>query len=444
MSLNYETVQIKRTEGTIMSIYLKLEGIKTEDLITDLFLYVEDEVEKELVKMFESVLIRASMDAEFLKNNLHKFYKDTARFLKKENLYKNFSDFSYFIYKSFSQSSTNVNVLSAYQDLLLQQFAYLVPPGKVVYGITTSGELMITDEIYPYLDYPGYIIDEKNIRDKRQIEKLFKSYGYDKDVFSKFEEMASNERLLVNMFTEMTKFINEDTSGIFPEKLFMPSHGIPTTRKWKDSKIYKDLLQKRKYILPSDGITGVYKNAADIKSILFKEVFEDNQVYLLYKIENNNDEGFYGMYDIKDEFFYSIYKDSTAEAKYHTFIENFVLESYCYLTVDVEVDRKRNLSLSIVDNIEENNFHYPEQPVVQFMYKEKTTSSNDSNEKKLRNYNREKYKEETISINPYIRKLPEGAFASEEAINRAREFGYELEAGETFIRPFTRNTFKLK
>ena len=102
------------------------------------------------------------------------------------------------------------------------------------------------------------------------------------------------------------------------------------------------------------------------------------------------------------------------------------------------------MALKIVDDIEKESFFYPNQPVVQFMYREKKLQIFNKKGQGFRNYDKEKYKEETITISPYIRKLPEGATASEEAIQRAKEFGYELSEGETFVRPFTRKTFILR
>lgn len=444
MKLIHDYIQRKRTEGTILSILIKLKGIPTDELIADLFLHTEDEFATELVKKFEGILIKASMDLNYLNENLHDFYIETAKYLKENKMYNNFSKFAYFIYSNLSNNNVNLKILSAYQNLLLQQFCYLTPPGKIAYGITTDGKLMITDEIYPFLDYPIYEIEEKNIKNPNEIKKIFKSYGYSIETLMDYEKIFLNEQIVTNMIIEMTNFINEDTSDIVPDRFIIASKGISTIRKWKDTSFYKDLIKRRKYILPSSGVLGIYNNAGNIHSILLKEYFMDNQIYLLYKIINKDDEGFYGVYDIKNDFFYSLYKDSTGEEKYHSFIENFILENYCHLTTDIEIDKKRNMALQIVDNIEDNNFHYPYQPIVQFVYKDNKNYSSNKDAKTLKNYDKKKYKEETITINPYIRRLPDGAIASDEAIERAKDFGYELAKGETFVRPFKRKTYRLK
>ena len=443
MKITHDYIQRKRTEGTVFAVNSKIKGIPTEELITDLFLYTEDKIAMELVKRFESVLVKASMDSNFLKNNLHDFYIDNAKFLKENKLYKKFAEFTYFIYSNHSSGKSHSGAFSAYQDLLLQQFCYLAPPGKMVYGVTNSDELMMTDEVYPFLDYPVHEINDRNIKGINEIEKTFKKYGYSLETIENWKEIISNERLLTNMVFEMANFINEETFDIFPEKLFMPSRGVSRMREWKNTETYKSMLKKRKYILPPDGVLGIYRNTGKIYSIFFKELFMDSQVYLLYRIENNEEEGLYGIYDIKNDFFYSIYKDSTGESLFHNFIENFILESYCHLTTDIEIDRKRNMALKVVEDINNVDFCYPNQPVVQFMYKEKGKTA-DTKEKKYRNYDKSRYKEMKVTVNPYIRRLPQGAVASQEAIDMAREYGYELSEGETFVRPFSRRTFVLK
>ena len=242
----------------------------------------------------------------------------------------------------------------------------------------------------------------------------------------------------------MSNFINEGTLDILPKSYYMPSYGITVLRKWKNTDFYRQLLKKRRYVLPQEGVIGKYHNAGDIFSILFKEVFIDDRIYLLYQICNLFGNGFYGVYDTKTDFFYSVYKDTTGEAVYHRFIENFILENYCHLTTDMEIDRKRNMGLKVVDNIDAIDFNYPNQPVVQFVYNEKAEFEEKKIGKKNREFDKKKYKEETIQISPYIRKLPEGMEASDEAKKRARELGYELREGETFVRSFERKNFVLK
>ena len=59
-------------------------------------------------------------------------------------------------------------------------------------------------------------------------------------------------------------------------------------------------------------------------------------------------------------------------------------------------------------------------------------------------HNTEKYEAKDKAINGYIRKLPEGQSASEEARAKAKKMGYDLKSDETYVSPFFRTTFYLK
>ena len=54
------------------------------------------------------------------------------------------------------------------------------------------------------------------------------------------------------------------------------------------------------------------------------------------------------------------------------------------------------------------------------------------------------YEAAEASIQGYIRKLPAGQKASEEARTLAESLGYDLEPNETYVRPFIRQVFRLK
>lgn len=59
-------------------------------------------------------------------------------------------------------------------------------------------------------------------------------------------------------------------------------------------------------------------------------------------------------------------------------------------------------------------------------------------------HNAEKYEAKDKAINGYIRKLPKGQSASEDARAKAKKMGYALKSDETYVSPFFRTTFYLK
>ena len=49
-----------------------------------------------------------------------------------------------------------------------------------------------------------------------------------------------------------------------------------------------------------------------------------------------------------------------------------------------------------------------------------------------------------IEVDAYIRKLPKGARASQEAIKLASEYGIKLDDDETFVKSFKKEIYKKK
>lgn len=444
MDISMDKISKLRTNATANAILDNLKGVSVDKVITELFIYSEDEISTQLIKRFEAILISALTNPVKFKENLHSKYKEVTSFIKENNLYSDFFEFSYLIYSSFHQKDMSKDILFAYQNLIIQQYDYFCNPGEIVYGVLSDGELLIKDEPFPKIDYPFYKMkNNKNF----SLEKLlneFKKIGYNFNDIKDYEIMLSNDQTITNMTYVMSYFINDQTIDISPNKYILPSFGINTLRIWKETDFYLKRLKERNYLLPPNGVIGIYKNSGDISEILFKELFIDDRMFLLYKISNSKGESISGFFDTKIQFFYSIFKDTSGEIEYHSFIENFILENYCHLTTIVEIDRKRNFALKVVEDIEDEDlFLFENQPAVQYSY-EHNIKDGSSGGKRLSLYSKDKYRQVNISINPYIRKLPMGASASEEAIAFAKEMGYALSSDETFVRPFKRKSYQLK
>jgi|GEM_PF-5191192 len=61
----------------------------------------------------------------------------------------------------------------------------------------------------------------------------------------------------------------------------------------------------------------------------------------------------------------------------------------------------------------------------------------------LKTYNKDTYTMEQKSISGYIRSLPDGQQASEDAVAYAKQLGYELPPNKTYVRPFQKYVRKL-
>lgn len=77
---------------------------------------------------------------------------------------------------------------------------------------------------------------------------------------------------------------------------------------------------------------------------------------------------------------------------------------------------------------------YPEQPGVEFIILKKDKIGKIIS----KTYNREDYKAVWTDVHPFVRRLPMGSTASSEARKLARDMGYVLQPGETFVRPHSK------
>lgn len=439
--ITYDYAQRKRTEGTVFAIKELIKDIDIDKFISESFIIAETEEANTLIKKYEAFIIKCLLDNSYFEKT-HEFLLETAKEIINKNMVKEFADFSYILYKGISlkDKTSDSLYLGIYQNLIYQQYTYLSPPHKFIYGFKENGGLMVMDEIYPKHDYPVYEIEERKIRTKEEVERIFKSYGFG-DMES-LERSIHEERAIVNTALQMSPFINEGTLDMVPKRFYNPTKGISILREWKSTDNYVKMIAFRRFVLPSSGVLAIYKNTGDIRALFLKEVFTEDGVFLLYRIDTVHGKGLYGLYDIDADFFFSSYRDSNG-SRYHDFIKNFVLETYAHLTTDVEIDRKRIAAMKVVEDISENHFVRPDEIFVQFLIKEKD-KKDESRERGFRSFNRDSYIKSEVNISPYIRILPEGATASEEAIVRAKKYGYELKEGETFIRAFKRSNYKLK
>ena len=153
---------------------------------------------------------------------------------------------------------------------------------------------------------------------------------------------------------------------------------------------------------------------------------------------------FRSFYDISIKQFFSIWKETDEGKIYHYQVENFILEVYCHLTSDIGYDRKKNSKLKVVNDINSVEDYYEQQPIAQFVYNNNENVSNKSKTPFKRSYDKSQYIEISKFINPFIRKLPLGWKASEQAIKIAEKYGYDLKENETFVKPFEKKVIHIK
>ena len=438
----FSEIQEFRANGTIQMIEEELRDIDINDIITDIFVTTDDIISKQLIKKFESQLILSKINPKKFKSGLLTFFKQTTKFIEDNKLHKKFFEFCYFIYNSLNDKNINKHIINAYQDLLIEQYSHLGKPQEFMCGISSENKPYYASELYPFLEYPLSEYQKKYGVDANprwnKIMSLTRKYGYDINSLDELLLYLRDDQIIGNMFYQMSYFINETTDDIIPKPQYLPSEGIAKIREYLITEKYLELLQQRKYLLPYNGVVGKYTNTGNIKEILFKErfIYDDLTPVLLFKIKFDNNCETMGYYDSKLNSIYTYWKESYGGKHFHKVLENFILENYWHLVCDVEIKTNRAIALKKMND--KDNFLYSEQPGVEYVVLKR-----DKIGKVItKTYNREDYKAVWTDIHPFVRKLPMGSTASSEAKKLAREMGYVLQPGETFVRPHTKKVFR--
>lgn len=449
MSLD-EMLLLRRSINTGSAIIDSVYNISFEKLVLALYIKTNDENFLQFIKKYEYQIEEAKLNSENFLNKLHFFYMKTATQILEEGP-RDFFEFLDFIIR-LSRETKYENIFNGYVSLLMQQccyFGFLLNKKEVICcGLTDDNELLFVDDPFPYSDCASYEVlvpMYKAIKNDKRLDfdilkKSYKKWSYDIDKIEDIQALDSCGRSFANNNNVMMPYINEDTIQMLPKKhLSGTDKDFP--RMWMPTDIYEEKLNHRKYVLPSNGILARYKNAGSIKSILFQEIYKNDRMILLYKVVVRNNEECSGYYDLLTKDFYSIFENSNFN-ELHEKMKNFILENYYILTCDNDIHRKRNFMIKQVENIDEQEKDYPYQVLVNYSYKKNKSINN--NKKAFYHYNRDKYISERKSINGFIRKLPKGQSASDEAKEFAIKLGYSLNENETFVKPFQKNVLKIK
>lgn len=393
------------------------------------------------ISMYESIMGMAYSNEEKFLVELHLFYVRMAKFIKQEQLYREFCD--YFHVLSTFQGQKFVegfhDIFSAYISLLMQQMTYFSDGDEVdIIGVHSDNTPIVQPSAFPYVDMPSYIIQdyaEKHGKfDLSNILSAARKYGYSVDSLDDLLVLESCSRVYESNTFMMAPFINEKCLDIVlktPYKCNVPVY----PREWKSTSIYRERLKKRNYMLPADGITANYRNAGDISSIIFKEILYNNRVILLYRVITFSNGDLSGYYDTKSDIFYSLYEFSKNTVGYsdcflwHSQLENFILENYVMLSCDFEIDRKRNWAIRQVEDLKTD--HFPDQVLVKYTWGKKSQCINNSNQ---RIFNKDEYVEESKHRPGYMRRLLKGQNVPKEAVEQAAALGYEIPPGFTYVR----------
>jgi hypothetical protein len=431
----------RRTLRTAIAVLRCLNGLDFQEFSHTLFFLCVDTRTSEFNRQYEAQLELALVDEEKFVKNLHKFYRDMAKKIEDENLYSTFFQFmSFFCIRRYSYNSTQLqrSVAEAYMDLLLQQTEYLRSDlTKRVAGISTDGELLLVDEFMPFIDTISTTLDYESLvlnkfKDQaafdRRLRELLQRQGLPPMTEEDFAGLSQIDRVFSNTLSTMSPYINEYTVDMLPNNKRTLDQDV-TALSFLEAKLdagkLKAVLKHRARTLPSNGV--VFDISGIIFRVSMKEILFGNEIIMLYKEETVVGETS-GFYNTHTGVFYSVLAETTGPMIFENH-ERFILYLYAcavlrngkeLLDNAHEVLRFRSTPLDIKMTLTGGK--------PRDMYHQRTVERDES-----------KYHYEARQIQGYVRRLPEGQKASQEARDRALLLGFDLEENETYVQGFVKN-----
>lgn len=430
MAVDKITIRKQRCKNGGEGVIFRLKDSDEETVILESFIKTESPIGRKIANKYEYLLVLAKTNPDKYLEIRDEFYLDMAEWIHEENLIQEWSDLILVIDR---YRTSGFAIIDALMSEMMETWNYLSDHReKMIYGAnTTTGELYYTKEIFGDWDRPLMELQfkyEKNLitKTKYQEEKM-------KFLFNdKIAQINTNENIIdINIFN-LIPLINQRTKRVFPEKFLLLAYTgeiEPFPRQWKPTEHYMTILEQRSYMLDKAGVTCTFRNAEKFTEIyLVEDLTKDNQVVMMYKLSAKNG-SFMGYYLVKDKIFYSPYKYSSGNATVHPQVENFVLEVYADLVCDMPKETKRIYAIERVSDIEEiENYKSTKvyyQPEIE-----------DGSESASKGGRRRGSKQRPHDRRFALRKLREGQEASEEAVERAREYGINLKDGYTFVQAY--------
>lgn len=425
MSVNVDEKEIRktRTKATAMTILDLVKDIEINNLIESLFVQSDDKFTRKMLKDYEKQLILAKLKPEEFSKNLNMFYTDMAKYIKKNNLLKNFLLLYYMVFKSQYENALSNNVIfKLYMNIIPQQMDYLGKKENIVCGVDSKNKAILIRDPYPYIDYPAFILNKSNRQmNIDNLKKEYKKFGY--TIKSQNDiAMLFNECTLVSNSINLNSFlIDENTIDMVSFNHITLSYPMNIPEENLSDEVLSYLNKRSRFL--KNGEIDVNLVAGELRKITLKEVFLEDSLFVIYKLTNHEGKSFTGFYDVNDNFFVSPYTEYSEHSYLHNAIKSLVLETYIICTTDIDKSKTRfyDLKMEILKTVEKDV------ATIQRHYKK---------------YNKDNLLLSSAEVNSYIRKLPMGATASDEAKENAKRYGIQLKPGETFVKSFEKTVYK--
>lgn len=445
----------RRTMNTAFDVLTLVDGIPFQELSMSLYFYTKDVQMADFTRKYESQLEFAASNPEKFAFGLHKFLNDTASKIHKDNLYDAFFELYYrCVRAAYGNSNPNINsiVIRAYMSILCQQTEYL-KPDKFDYSVSfagraTTGELLTKDDVFSNFDLPGYEIqDAINARKQLSlqfVQSVYAKYGYHFSSYAEYDLLGEKVKLHSSAGFAMLPFINEYTYDILPITPFSANGSFLLEIEAKNPHLSElmQTLKKRKHTLPANGVQINFADNPVVDSILFKEILYDNKIFMLYRYSCKEGD-LSGFYDTKEPYFYSKFIEHNDFAYLTVRFMELILYCYaCYVLNDPLYQIPKIDDYFLVKNgYKLSPTGYLQGGKLRDTYHSNNDNIRHSGTARIGNDN---YEQETKAIQGYIRRLPNNQSASEDAKALAESLGYDLALNETYVRPFTKQVFRLR
>ena len=460
-------VYIRRSINSAVMILELLRGIPFSELSVSLYFITKDSMAK-LARVYEAELELALVDSDKFLKGIHKFYNETAIFLKKNNLYREFfacmratSRMADGI-RSGGDKNISKKVLDAYQSLLLQQLEYLRPDkfnfSTRVCGMTADGKEILTCRDYiPDVDAITNYVEESFLSGRLQgisqaeylqfVSAEFGKHGYKVNNLDELDMLMQRDRLVSYQVSTMLPFINEYTYDIVGANIESPNAFALDLLRSSDLDLQglQEKLKHRSRMLPTNGqifdvvrLEDSDRGYVFFKKFLLRETFYDGRIYLLYKADTVCGE-FCGYYEPMAEDFFTVMESASMPTLYDNMKRTILYLYGCCVLKEGPSMLEEFSSLFYYlfpDTKFGRTFTVPLE-VKPFARGGKLRSAMDSGESSSKGPRKgdDKYEEESRPVQGYIRKLGAGRSASADAIARAEALGFSLALDETYVQP---------
>lgn len=441
------------TEASASVITQKLHKFEIEDIFLDVYINLKNDHMKHLNKEYEKMLLLSIVNRDNFVNNLDSFYRKMASYVKEQKIFPEFYDLCYQVLLQMEKKEIHPDINDAYQDLLMQQIPYFTgTPAKCIYGLHSKGYPLIMDEPGENLSTINFQIYNHQLNNtirgpldyERSVVEIFRKNGYPlMKTFEESQKIITNDQMITNMSYFMTPFIDESVEDIIKKPFHNPNLLFEYSQSFRRKVVaVRDLherLVNRETLLPPDGVYVQFFNTSQWKELYLKEIIKDDTVILLYRIQTKDNTYLWGYYDTQNQFFMSLWRESNARLEGHYILESIVLQQYLRLTTAMLKEQEQEFfQFTELKNAEEGPLYST--PAV--YYSVQTEKRKGKRDYARRYFDRKKYIQDVINIHPFLRNLPAGRTASEEAINKAKKLGITLPPGKTFVSGFRRASWK--